>query len=202
MSAEDSLTAQFEPYFVDDDGSLATYLAACANGRELVDDLVRDTDAGVGWSGILDVDRCPSWALHWLGQLVGVFIPRGTLDADARNMIRTPQGFRRCTVRAMKDAVAATLTSKDPANVFVLERQVGAWSGTLDWAHFTVATYTDDTPDVPATTRAVASQTPAWLIANVIQISHRTLMTLEGGFASLAAIEAAYSTLADVEAGP
>lgn len=202
MTAADSLLEAFAPYLADDDGSLVTFLTACASGRELVDELVRDSDAGPGWTALLDVERCPSWGLRWLGQLVGLFIPRGLSDATARDMIRTPQGFRRCTVGAMKAAVAITLTSGDPANVFVLERQSGAWDPSEDWAHFTVATYADDTPDTDLTEAAVAGQTPAWLVASVVQIDHRTLLTIETDFATLADLEAAYSTLADLETGP
>lgn len=201
MTAADSLISQFEPYLVDDDGSLVTYLTACAAGREDVDSLVRDTDAGPGWSAILDPDQCPSWALRWLAQLVGIALAPGTPDATARAAIRTPSGWRRGTVQAMKDTVAQTLTSKDPASVFVLERQSGAWASTDNPYHFTVATYADDTPDTAATTAAAKTQKPAGLVMTVTQISRRTYFSVEDDFATYADAEAAFTTYATAEAG-
>ena len=49
-----------------------------------VEDLVRDSPDGPGWSSLLDLDRCPSWALDWLGQFAGVRIPFGLTDAQRR----------------------------------------------------------------------------------------------------------------------
>ncbi len=48
-----------------------------------------------GWSTLLNVDTCPTFALPWLGMLVGVFVPPNTSDAAARSLIRAEQGFQR-----------------------------------------------------------------------------------------------------------
>src|SRR4051794_9038733 len=44
---------------------------------------------------ILDVELCPAWALPWLAQLVGVVLPYGVGDDEARTYIRDVAGFER-----------------------------------------------------------------------------------------------------------
>src|SRR5262245_60842997 len=44
--------------------------------------LARESDAGAGWSALLDPSRCPTWALPWLGQFVGVAIVGEVTDAN------------------------------------------------------------------------------------------------------------------------
>lgn len=56
---------------------------------------------------LLDPNLCPAWALPWLAQWVGVRIPAGTSEADARKLIAELRGFRRGTTRAMRSVLAA-----------------------------------------------------------------------------------------------
>jgi hypothetical protein len=199
VTALDSLLADFEPYLVDDDGSLATFLAAMAAGFEPVDEVVRDTDAGPGWSQILDPNRAPAWALGWLAQLVGIALPKGTPEATARSLIRTPAGWRRGSVGAIQDAARPLLTGSQM--VLVIERTSGTWAAADDPYHFTVATYTDETPNPAAVVAAVNAQTPAGLVGNVITTSHHTWLSLVAHYATWADVKAAFPTWAAVETG-
>lgn len=190
MTALDSLTADFQPYLVDDDGSLQTFLQALSGGFEQIDSVIRDTDDGPGWSALLDANRCPVWALRWLGQLVGVAIVPGTPEEAARNAIRTPAGWRRGTPQAIIDAVRPTLTGTQ--TVILLERDTDAY-------HLTVATFTDETPDTAATEAAALSQKPAGLLMDVVTTAHWayiTLATSEASYTALAAAFADYTALA------
>jgi hypothetical protein len=194
VTALDSLLADFAPYLVDDDdGSLATYLEALSRGFEQIDSVVRDTDAGPGWSAMLDADRAPTWALRWLGQLVGVQIAPGQDESVARQAIRTPAGWRRGTPQAIIDAVKQTLTGTQ--TVILLERDTGAY-------HLTVATFTDETPDTAATEAAALSQKPAGLLMDVVTISHWAYITMNAGYATYTALNAAFATYNALNAGP
>lgn len=193
MTALDSLLADFAPYLADDDGSLATYLEALSRGYEQVDSVVRDTDAGPGWSAMLDANRAPTWALRWLGQLVGVQVPPGQPEALSRNAIRTPAGWRRGTPQAIIDAVRPTLTGTQ--TVILLERDTDPY-------HLTVATFTDETPNTAATDAAALAQKPAGLLMDVVDISHWAYITMNTGYATYTALNAAFATYNALNAGP
>jgi Phage tail protein (Tail_P2_I) len=108
---------------------LRHYLAAVADPFEEVATYVRDTDAGEpGWSVALDVDRAPEAALPWLAQLVGAELPLGLTEAQKRDAIRTPVGFKRGTPAALKAAVRRWLV---PTNLI---ENGGFETATTGWA--------------------------------------------------------------------
>ena len=76
---------------------------------QLVEDLVRDTEDGVGWSALLDLDRCPDEALPWLAQFVGVRVLPSSTPEQQRARIASTDGFKRGTRDAMIGAAQATL---------------------------------------------------------------------------------------------
>lgn len=192
MTALDLQLEAFQPYLADDDGSLVTFLTALTLGYEVVDQVVRDTDDGPGWSILLDVERAPAWALRWLGQFTGTRIAPGSPEAASRQAIRTPAGWRRGTPQAIIDAVRPTLTGTQ--TVLILERDTDEYA-------LTVATYTTETPDTAATTAAALSQKPGGLQMTVITTDPHTWATLVAHRATWTATVAAFSTWADVVAG-
>lgn len=202
MTATDDLLAEFQPYMIDDDGSLAAMLTGIASGFEPVDYVVRDRANGdvPGWTVMLDANLCPEWALAWLAQIVGITVPAGA-DPDAvRAAIRTPAGWRRGTVGAIRDAVRPLLTGSQ--TVQVLERQPGAWPAADDPYHYTVRTFIDETPDVAAVQAAVARQKPAGMIALPQQVTRVTYASEQAAHATYAAAQAAHATYANAEGGP
>jgi hypothetical protein len=101
----------------DPDGLAEDYIGAVTLANEEIDGYVRDTDAGPGWSVILDVDDTPMKGLRWLGQLVGVALRQqrnGETDANftiyARDAIRRQGGRQRGTTDAQMSAIQDTLT--------------------------------------------------------------------------------------------
>src|SRR4029077_2893236 len=48
------------------------YVGALGEIYQEADDIARD---GPPWSSVLDIDRCPDYALLWLAQFVGVRVP-------------------------------------------------------------------------------------------------------------------------------
>jgi hypothetical protein len=122
---------------------------------QLVDDWVRDTQAGPGWSPLLDLNRCPSDALGWLGQFNGSRIPTGLTDAQQRAFIKDASAFRRGTPAAMIAAVQATLTGTQ--TVTLVERDGDPY-------YLTVQTIASETPDQAKTHAAILSQKPGGIV--------------------------------------
>jgi len=135
--------------------SLLILCNAIGQMYQLVDDWVRDQPAGLGWTILLDLNRCPTYALAWLGQFVGVRIPAGLTDAQQRAWILSTPGWKRGTPAAMVAAVQATLTGTK--SVTLVERDGDPYN-------LTVKTLTAETPNPTATANAIASQKPAGLV--------------------------------------
>lgn len=169
---------------------LAYFVGAIGAMFQDVADVARDTPEGPGWSAVVDLTRCPTTWLPWLAQLVGVTVPPGLGDADARAWIASTDGFSRGTPAALKGAVAHTLTGDK--TVYFRERDGG------DAYALEVVTRTDETPDPAASLAALIAQKPGGIV-----LTYRTVagwdyeeMTLEGG--TYAAQTAAFATYYDL----
>jgi hypothetical protein len=84
-----------------------------------------------GWSQALDINRCPWYALPWLGQFVGVDLtktPGLTYEQSVQSILLRP-GFGRGTVPALvsslagviNDSIAASATAISPSQIICLE---------------------------------------------------------------------------------
>jgi hypothetical protein len=148
----------------DPDGLLHDYIGAIAHPFVEIDELVRDTPEGCGWSVILDVAACPTKGLRWLSQIAGVVLrpQRATetleqWDAYARAAIVEQAGHKRGTLGAQISAVKDTLTGSK--SVRMIERVGGnAWQQTL-------ITRTAETPSPSLTLAAWLTQKPAGIVA-------------------------------------
>jgi P2-related tail formation protein len=114
---------------------LLRWLSGPGTILQVLDDLCRDTPDDPGWSVLLDVDRCPTFALPWLGQFVGVRLAASLPDAEMRQAIRDEQGFSRGTLTALQQAAKPYL--KPGASITIVER-------TTDAYHFTVEVNSSD----------------------------------------------------------
>jgi hypothetical protein len=142
--------------------SLLIYINAVGVMFQLVEDLVRDTPDGPGWSILLDLDRCPDEALPWLGQFAGVRIPAGFTADQARARIASTDGFKRGTRNALIGAARATLTGNQ--HVYFRERS-GDPAVSPDYAYYLdVSTYTSETPNPAATEAALLAQKPGGIV--------------------------------------
>lgn len=124
------------PQFVQDQDTangwpFLSWLEGPGSILQTIDDLARDDDLGnPGWSSLLDVTRCPTYALPWLAQFVGVRFSSSQLtDAQQRAAITAEQGFQRGTVAAIEAAGNALLSS---GSVMVLERTPDPYSLTVE----------------------------------------------------------------------
>lgn len=111
----------------------------------------REDDAP-GWQILFDPDLCPVEALPYLGQFVGVVVEPSWSEAETRQAIREPLGFRRGTPAALRLAVERTLTGS--RSVYIDERYTGSAY------RLRVRTLASETPDAGVTLAAVLSQKP------------------------------------------
>jgi hypothetical protein len=163
---------------------------------QTLEEYVRDSPAGPGWSALLDLDRCPPEALGWLGQFVGVrLLPDSTVD-EQRARIASTDGFKRGTRAALVGAAAATLTG-DKTVVF-RERDHDP-ADTPAYAYYlTVITYTSETPDPTATLNALLAQKPGGIVLSYRTAAGQDYTSLAAAYASYAAVTAAYPDYAAV----
>jgi hypothetical protein len=162
---------------------------------QLLEDYVRDTPDGPGWSALMDLDRCPTEALPWLAQFAGVRLLPGTTDAEQRERINSTDGFRRGTVGAIAAAAQRTLTGTK--TVGITERDGG------DAYAFAVATYATETPDTLATYNALLAAKPAGLIMTYSSgVGGQTYGVLDTRVASYAAMTTRYPNYTAVVIDP
>ena len=145
--------------------SLLIFANAIGQMYQLLDDWVRDTPEGPGWSGLMDLDRCPAVALPWLGQFVGARIPTGLTEAQQREWVGSTDGWKRGTTAALVGAAKATLTGSQR---LVFRERDGAAQGDAsspNYAyHLTCYSYASETPDPALTLAALTAQKPGGIV--------------------------------------
>lgn len=129
----------------DEDNGDVLLLLVDSMGSQLdpITQVISDSDDGPGWSSVLDLDRCPSWALRWLGQFGGVTVPATVDDDTARSLIVGEAGFGRGKLAAMQAAAAAYL--QPGHSVVFTERTTDAYhlTATIDESWIVGATYAE-----------------------------------------------------------
>lgn len=154
---------------VDDDGTLLDWIDGPASLLGEVDDVVRDSEFGVGWSREFD----PAFAAspRWTAQLLGVVPPSGATAPEVRQLITDRPAFRRGTVGALVAAAVPFLTGLRTVEVY--ERDGGAY-------RVTVRTYTEETPDPAEVLAALLAAKPAGLILTHEVVGMTSFAALEG----------------------
>lgn len=176
----------------DDDGTLLDWLDGPTSLLGEVDDVVRDTDDGLGWAREFDTEL--SHSLRWVGQFLGVVVPDAATDAQARSLIAERPAFRRGTVSALTAATQDHLTGS---------RYVGLRERDGSPYRLTVTTYTDETPDPAATEATLRAGKPAGLVLTYQVVASTSYTALESQTAlTYTALEAQTAlTYTDQEAG-
>lgn len=167
---------------------LLTYLNSIGRMEQPIEDLIRDTDEGPGWSALVDVDRAPAEALGWLAQFVGVTVRAGLSESEQRELIRAVVGFNRGTLASILSAMQPHLTGNK--TIIVRERDGSAY-------RLTIITRTDETPDSGAVLDAILSQKPAGIKLTYTVLAGQDWTELVGSHADWAAVVAAYPTWDD-----
>lgn len=157
-----------------------------------IEDLIRDTDEGPGWSPILDLNRAPNDWLGYLAQYVGVRLRAGLDDGAQRLRIRGTGGFNRGSSSALRDAARQYLIGPDgtPESAYVLvNERIGGNAYQLG-----IITKTSETPDQDLVLAALKEQKPAGIILSYAVVEGQTYLTLRIGYDTYGDVKAAYST--------
>lgn len=168
------LYAMLEPWGRDDEENewaLLVYCNALGTLFQTVENVVRDTPAGPGWSPLVDLGRCPDFALPWLAQFVGVRVPPGSTALEQRAMIAQRLGWERGTPAAIVNATAATLTGE---RAVVLRERYGGDAYVL-----MVRTLTYETPSPTATLNAILTQKPGGIVLDYNAIAGQDYVALK-----------------------
>lgn len=140
---------------VDHGYALRTYCTALGKMFQQLETYVRDTAIHDGWTVALDVERAPTEALPYLAQFVGVILPTGTGDADARTRIRAAAGMQRGTVESLRQAALSYLTGAK--YIRIVERLNSPY-------RFGVFVRQNEVPDTAALQQALLEVKPAGLV--------------------------------------
>ena len=189
-SFADRLYAALAPLAAEDAANGWALLVLCnAIGTmyQELEELVRDTPEGPGWSQLLDVDRCPPEALPWLAQFVGVRLLPDSSEAEQRQRIDSTSGFQRGTRDALIGAAQATLTGTK--TVIFRERDP---AGADPPYSLTVITRTSETPDSAATLRALTAQKPGGLVLTYRTATGQDYVQLKATSATYAIVKTKY----------
>jgi hypothetical protein len=134
---------------------LLTYWGLIARLCQEIDDLVRDSDEGAGYTSLMDPDRIKPEGLPWLGQLIGVRMLPNMTTQQQKDRIAGTDGFKRGSSAAV--AVATQLHLTGDKNVIINEMLGG------NPYRIGVVTWADETPDPAQTELDIEEQLPWWI---------------------------------------
>lgn len=177
--------------------ALTDYVTGLSLPFELVETWASDTDTHIGWSLLLDVDRCPVEALPWLAQIVGLKLNTGLSVADQRQQIHDAPNWKRGTPGAMRAAPAPYLTGAK--TVILRERYDG--SGNDAPYYIEAITYTAETPNPTIVEAAIRSQKAGGIILTYVTASGPDLQFVKDNYATLQTIKDTFLTLGGLKAG-
>jgi len=147
-----------------------------------------------GWSILLDVTRCPTQYLPWMGMFVGIYVAPGTADATARAMITSRMSWSRGTPAGIVATAQQFLTGTQ--SCVILERQNPSGS---DAYAFTLVMRPEECADQAQLEAAVALVKPAGVLPFYVFTDDWTISQFENAFATVAAAEAAFSAVTNLE---
>lgn len=191
-SVTEELYEALRPLAYDDanqDDALWTFCCAISGMIQDIEDLSRDDGDMPGWSKFVNLDDAPTYALDWLGQMVGVRPQGGLTVAQRRSRIFAKEGFNRGSPTAMRSAAQVYLTGTK--TVLMYERDTSPY-------HISVSTYTSETPDVARVLAALQSQKPAGVQLSYSAVPGQTYAQLLANHATYTLVNSFYSNYGEV----
>jgi hypothetical protein len=158
-------------------------------------DVISDTEDGIGWSIVLDVERAPAAWLPWLGQFVGVTVDPVLDEAGQRAQISSLPGTKRGSPGSIAAAAQRYLTGT--GTVYLIERHGSPWRLTV--AMLTGEAAADIRPQLEAAVRALK---PAGIVMAVRYILGSDYDSLRDTHASYDEILTLYTDYNDVLSDP
>lgn len=155
-----------------------------------VEDIIRDTDDGPGWSSVMDLDRCPDYALEWLGQFAGVRFPFTLTPDQKRLRIDETDGQKRGSPGALAGAARQFLTGTK--YVIINEREGN------DPYKLGILTLDSETPDQNQVRNAVLEQKPGGIVLDYNVVPGQNYLALRTAYDTYADVRTAYATYDDL----
>lgn len=147
------------------------------------------------WVVVFDVDKCPDYALGYLGQFVGVRLIQGSSVESQRQQIRRPTRQDRGTVYAIQEAIKPLLTGNK--SIVIRERD-GASHADNAW-RLTVITLDSETPDQQAVRDAIMAVKPAGIVLNYNEVLGQDWDSVDRRYATWAQVKADNRDWAEVK---
>jgi hypothetical protein len=155
----------------------------------------------LGWDAAMDPDVAPVWFLPHLAMWAGVrLIPNGLTEEQQRARVRSTDGMRRGTPDAIVGAARQFLTDPVNGSVILLERTDPDNPGDEAY-HYTVVTYTDETPDSALVLAALMEQKPVGHILHYVVASGYLIALFEDDYdgQTISDAEGDFATIYDLE---
>lgn len=173
--------------------ALAYYVATIGRMFQIVEDYGRDTSEGPGWSQAVDITRCPTGGIPWLGQFVGATVDTSQSDAEQRFQVQNNQGWQRGTPASIAAAASRFLTGTK--SVILTERLGGdAWALGVD-------TITSETPDSVAVYESMLTVKPAGIVITYNQLTQQTFDSILTTYTPFSTLFADFATFGGVLTG-
>lgn len=195
MSFTSDVLDALAPMLYSGNEPLGDYLGGLSLPFELVETWASDTDTHIGWSLLLDVDRCPVEALPWLAQMIGMTLDTSLSEANQRQQISQAGNWKRGTLPAMQAAPAPYLTGSKA--VIVRERYDG--SGNDAPYYMEVITFDAETPNPTLVEAAVRKQKAAGIILTYVHLAGEDYQTVKDENATYGVLKSNYLTYGGVK---
>lgn len=157
----------------------------------IVEEIVRDTDDGPGWSSIMHPDTAPAMFLDWLSVVLGSIPRPGETEEQARQRLRGMEHLRRGSAAAMRSAATRYLDTGDPdvEPYVIFNERVGgnAWQ-------LAVRTLASQTPDEDQVRAALMEQKPIGIVLTYEAVTDPDYDTVEAAYDDYAEVLASYPT--------
>jgi hypothetical protein len=184
-------------FHVDDDatGDLQRFCEAwCAPAQPMYDVAREREDGTPPWSVLFDPDLCPANALPYLAQYVGIVITPEMSEAQIRNEIKQPTGWRRGQTESIRIAARRTLVPVEDEELFVIIRP-----RTPEVGRHYVRTLVAQTPTPVRTEAVIRAALPAWEVLDYAAISGESFTDLTASkYTTFGAVAAAFPTFQDL----
>ncbi len=136
MTFEAQLIERLEPWLTPDLERFAKAVGVMFDATlEVAEEEGEDGRAGYvpAYGKLLNPNTCPFKDLGYLGNFIGVEIPKVATEAEARALVKAEAGLKRGTTRSVEEAIKAILG----AEPFTIQERTSA-SGTEAAYHFNV----------------------------------------------------------------
>jgi tail protein P2 I len=148
-----------------------------------------------GYGSLFDAENCPAQQLPYLAQYVGVQIPVGAPEDVARALVIAENGQQRGTLPAVTSAIQRNLSATQ--SVTILERTYLDGTPDPDWSVIVVRP--EEVISLAQLIADVNAIKPMGVFFSVVQTDGWTISEMEAAYPSITALEAAFSTLSNLE---